>query len=412
MNKKMTVILLIAVMITCLCSCRQGLGENGENETTLADGSAAETMMGESSGSTQEEQTAGQTEETTGPSGYRSGSYVTYTLDDAVFLESIKDAKAYGSETSCTSMQGMAASDHYIYVAKQQNDETAIFVQYDPENDTQKNLTYYNSLEASEESTLDSLGHCNDMTVFTDADGEQYILASRLSKTLCLTRLKLDEEEGVIRLTGYFNLIGLNDSGETVNRNSSAVRFVAQTNEYNYFLMKTGDNFHWFKIAVNSTGGTSDAPEDIFCVKLFAIDNSNLTCATEDGQTETVKGLEDWTNQGYFYSAEEELIYVPVFNSTSARENYILVFNVSGMLTIDALEKATSNQSTVLTPSNLSFNLSSGYLPLFEVESCVFLKNQGTDGDLSLYFNTNSNLVSSYEGIWQLNYTRGSVEVE
>lgn len=352
----------------------------------------------------------------------RNGDYVTYTYTSAEFLESIADEKAYGTNSKCTSMQGMESTEQYIYAAKQTSNEYAVIVQYDPANDTQRTMTYYDSLEATEQTGLDSVSHCNDMAVYTDVDAQQYMLTaatyhpnSSSSAGPCMTQLLLDEENAALRLAGFFNLTRINDTGKTVYVSASSLRLVAQTEEYNYFLMKNANDFYWFKIPAGTLGGTKENPVDIPCVHLFNIDNRNALFVNSSGELETIDNLESWTNQGFFYSEEEDLIYVPLYNEYNGKyansECVIVVFDMEGMLTVEALEAVQTNRTLQIYPTTLTFYLNCTTQSQFEVEACAFLKNQGDDGDLTLYFNTNGKNVSKSEGIWSVSYSRGSEDI-
>lgn len=351
----------------------------------------------------------------------RNGEYVTYSYSSGTFLETIADEKAYGTDVKCTSMQGMESSEKYLYAAKQKSNEYAIIVQYDPATDTQRTMTYYDSPDTAEQTGLDSVSHCNDMAIYMDTDGLQYMLTaatyhpnSSSNACPCMTQLLLDEENATLRLAGFFNLTRLNDKGKRVYVSASSVRLIAQTDEYNYFLMKNANDFYWFKIPAGTIGGTKDSPVDIHCVHLFNIDNRNALFVNNSGELETMANLESWTNQGFYYSVEEDLLYVQLYNqyngSTAGNEGVIITFDMEGMLTVDALEAVTENQTLQIYPTNLAFHLLCISQSTYEVESCVFLKNQGDDGDLTLYFNTNGSDVKKYEGIWAYEYTRGSVD--
>ena len=352
----------------------------------------------------------------------RNGEYVTYSYSSGTFLETIADEKAYGTDVKCTSMQGMESSEKYLYAAKQKSNEYAIIVQYDPATDTQRTMTYYDSPDTAEQTGLDSVSHCNDMAIYMDTDGLQYMLTaatyhpnSSSNACPCMTQLLLDEENATLRLAGFFNLTRLNDKGKRVYVSASSVRLIAQTDEYNYFLMKNANDFYWFKIPAGTIGGTKDSPVDIHCVHLFNIDNPKALFDNSSGELETIDNLESWTNQGFFYSEEEDLIYVPLYNEyngkTANSECVILVFDMDGMLKVDALEAVTLNQTLQIYPSTLTFHLNCTTLSQFEVEACAFLKDQSDDGDLTLYFNTNGSKVSKSVGIWALDYTRGSEEI-
>lgn len=413
-------VLLIMSMMAALCSC----GKTTVSESDAQSEASSETNQETTAASTEETTTAAETvpEETQPVSNVRvNGDYVTYPYKTATFLESTPNEYAYGTAIECTAMQGMESTEKYLYVAKQKNNTYANIYQYDPATDTQVLMTYFGSLDATEQATMDCISHVNDMTIYTDSDDLMYMLTAATYHPNsgdypgpCLTQLQVDEENATLRLAGFFNLTRINAAGESVYVSASSIRMVAQTDEYNYFLIKNANDFYWCKIPAGTMGGTKDAPVEVPCVHLFNIDNRNAVFVNNSGELETMANLESWTNQGFYYSVEEDLLYVQLYNqyngSTAGNEGVIITFDMEGMLTVDALEAVTENQTLQIYPTNLAFHLLCISQSTYEVESCVFLKNQGDDGDLTLYFNTNGSDVKKYEGIWAYEYTRGSVD--
>lgn len=344
---------------------------------------------------------------------------ITFTFNDATFVEVIEDAASYGAAKPATGMQGMTASSEYIYVAKHYNDQSAIIVQYNPKKDKQRTMTYYPGLSATAEATLDSVSHCNDMTIYTDNDAMQYMLTASTytpnSTTAfpCLTRLQLDEKEGTLRLTGFFNL---KKAGKDGYMGAGSVRHIASTESYHYFVVKNSNSFYSCKIPVGAAGGTKENPQEIICTCLFTADTRNALFVDEKGETYTLPNLESWTHQGFFYNPEEDLIYIQLYNQynapTNRYDNAIVTFLTEGRLTVEAMDAVTTHSDVILHPTNLSFHLRNVTNKFFEVESCVFLKNQGKFGDHHLYFNTNGTPVTDLEGIWKVDYKSGSAELK
>lgn len=406
-SKTMAAVLLSSVMSLTGCG-NTGMANQETNQTEEAESEKTEvTSQAESETSTQ---------------ALIQDGYVTYPYKSLTFLSSTPDDNAYGTMNGCTSMQGMEASEHYLYVAKHASNEYANVYQCDPSTGEQKLMHYYSSPEASEESALDCVRHINDMAFYMDSDQKQYLLTASTYHPLsenyaspCLTQLLLDEEEASLTLTGFFNLKRINSDGESVYLSASSIRQVARTDEYGYFLIKNADDFYWCKIPSGTQGGTMEQPVDIECIHVFHIVNRNAQLVNNKGEVYTPANLESWTNQGFFYSEEEDLLYVPLFNqyndATAGAESVILTFSMDGMLTADALENTTENKEYAVYPTTLSFYMTVLSQSNFEVESCVFLRNQGSDGDLTLYLNTNASDVSKYEGIWAAEYTRGSQEI-
>lgn len=345
------------------------------------------------------------------------------TIDGATFMTSIADIKAYGTLTPCTVMQGMASSEKYLYVAKEKANIHAVIIQYDPVKDEQKVMEYYPDLETKEQAELDNVLHINDMTIFTESNGESFLLTANAAhptsssvKGQCLNLMKLDEEKGTLRLVGYFNLKYTNGKGENAYLSATSIRHVAQNDQFNYFLVKNGDSFYWCRIPVNATGGSMEAPEDIFCVRLFTVDNRNAMYQAADGSYYTLPNVENWTNQGYFYDERDGLLYIPMWNTKMGanmrKENAIIIYDVKEMLSIEAMEAVTENRTLVIHPLMPSLHIVNKSDSEFEVESCVFLKNQGASGDLHLYFNTNGVNVKKSEGIWRSDYIQGGVALK
>lgn len=343
---------------------------------------------------------------------------ITFTFADATFVEVIEDQPSYGVSDPASAMQGMCASAEYLYVAKHHNDTSAIIVQYNPQKDKQKTMIYYPDLTTTTEATLDSVAHCNDMTIYTDSDSKQYMLATSVytptstPSAPCLTRMQLDEKEGSLRLTGFFNL---KKAGSDGYMGAGSVRHIASTEDYHYFVVKNSNSFYSCKIPVGAAGGTRENPADIICTRLFTADTRNALFVDEKGETYTLPNLESWTHQGFFYNAEEDLIYIQLYNQynapTNRYDNVIVTFLTGGRLTVEAMDAVTAHSDVLLHPTNLSFHLRNKTNKFFEVESCVFLKDQGKFGDHHLYFNTNGTPVTDLEGIWKVDYKSGAAEV-
>lgn len=368
---------------------------------------------------------AGCTPENTGSSEATKETQASkpITITGATFVTSIADTVSYGTKIYCTVMQGMASSDRYLYVAKEKGNVHAVIYQYDPQTDEQKLMEYYPDLQTNEQAELNNVLHINDMTIFEEANGERYMMTANASHPTsssiegqCLNLMKLDEEKGTLRLCGYFNLTRINGKGEVAYISASSIRHVAQNEQYNYFLVKNADSFYWCKIPVNTMGGTLENPEDVFCVRLFDIDNRNAQFQAEDGSYYTLPNVENWTNQGYFFDERDGLLYVPLWNTkmgTGMRiENAIIIYDVKDIVTIDMMESVTENREYFVYPLAPSIHIINKSETQFEVESCVFLKDQGTDGDLHLYFNTNGVTVKKSEGIWRSDYTYASTQLQ
>lgn len=348
-----------------------------------------------------------------------------YTFDyyDSAFLSSTPDKKAPGTDVTCTAMQGMAASERYVYTAKQKNDQYANIFQYDTVTGEHKMLTYFPTILATESSPIDNIAHVNDMDVYDDADGSRYLVAatartpnSSPART-CLVRFLLDEDEATIRTKGYYNLVTYNQLGFKEYVAAGSVRKVAESDSFHYFLVKDRNYFLWFKIPVNDVGGSSKYdPTELTCIRLFTIDNRNALFTNRFGQTYTVENLESWTNQGFGYSFADDLLYVPLYNpsigETGSFESVIVTFRMDGMLEPETIESVTEDRDLIVFPANLSFHITDPKGKFFELESCVFLQDQAESGDHRLYFNTNGSDVNLSEGVWVTDFEEGSVDIQ
>ena len=347
----------------------------------------------------------------------------TYDYYDSTFLGCTPDKKAQGTNVKCTAMQGMAASERYVYTAKQKDDAYANIFQYDTVTGENILMTYYPTIVASDSAPIDNVAHCNDLDIYDDADGSRYLLAatartpSSSTSRACLVRFLLDEKNATIRTKGYYNLVTYDQLGFKTYVAAGSVRKVSETDSYHYFLVKDKDDFLWFMIPVNDLGGTTrfNATE-LTCVRLFTIDNRNALFSNRFGQSYTAENLESWTNQGFGYSFADDLLFVPLYNpsigSNGSCESVIVTFRMDGMLTPESMEQVTEDRDLIIFPTNLSFHITNPSGKFFELESCVFLLNQGENGDHRLYFNTNGGDVAKSEGVWVTDYEEASVDIQ
>ena len=327
--------------------------------------------------------------------------------------------------TSGTSMQGMTATENYIYVAKQKSNNTASVGQYNMTTGEYKTMEYYTSTDATTAAVLNNVKHCNDMTTHT-YDGQTYLITANAYNpndtsypSPCLTSFLLDEENGKMYFTGYYNLTRIHpQSGATLYLNASSLRWFGEDDTHDYYLIKSANEFYWCKIEKGNLG-KGDATvnvknaeaESIPTYHLFTIDNRNAVFAKANGETYTIDNLELWTNQGCGYSPTENAIYVPLWNGTGTnnKENVILVFDMGDRLKLENLQE--ENVFPVLFPSKRNFHIQ-GSSATLEFESCVIM-DQGTD-ELTLYYNTNGTTTGTTltEGIWYVPFTRNNAELE
>jgi hypothetical protein len=123
-------------------------------------------------------------------------------------------------------------------------------------------------------------------------------------------------------------------------------------------MFKSGKTVYNGSLSPNATSGT------VNLTKAFSL---KVEGALVNGAT--VPGLEDWSNQGFFYDATKDVLYYPL---TDANRSVVLVYrNVT-----------PDSTGTLTSASDLSFRITSSTYSKFEIEGV------GLSGG-KLYFNTN-----------------------
>ncbi|MBQ9080555.1 MAG: InlB B-repeat-containing protein [Clostridia bacterium] len=335
---------------------------------------------------------------------YSTSGYKTYQLSDATLRWTV--ATQTVNSLKCSSMQGMNVGTTYIYTAKRSaGDEYASIMRTNANTGAQSVMNFYASPTATSTSYCNVLGHANELVVcgvpMDDGTTKQHMFVATAQTGTAIARMKIDGTS--LYFTGYFDL--KNTSGTSIS--ASAIRHIKSSGGYAYFMIKRGLDFYYCKILLTALGGTASSPTAVTCYKLFTIDTRNAIFAKSNSSYGTLDNMENWTNQGFGYNKTEQVIYVPIWDQYGDQSrNAILTYYIADYVTSSALS-ATKNFSTVVFPCTLSFCITDTSQALFEIESCNFRTEQGTTGDLKLYFNVNATS-GSKEGIYSLSYTTGS----
>ncbi len=334
---------------------------------------------------------------------YQTSGYTTYTMNDTTLKWTVETQTVNG--VRCTAMQGMNVGTNYIYTYKgESNNVYGSIMRTNAKTGAQTVMKYYSSLTATTASDCNTLGHGNEIVVCGSTENGatvHHMFVATTDDVKAIARLKIDGDG--LYFTGYFDLV--TTSGTSVN--AHALRLIKTTGGYHYFLIKRGSTFYYCKIATGDNGGTASAPTKVTLYKLFTIDLRNAVFATSSTGYSTCENLESWTTQGFAYSKSEGVVYVPMWDHfIDGSRSVIITFNVNEVITDARLEEARET-TTLLYPTVTNFLLTVPSEEKFEIESCDFRTSQGTDGDLNLYFNTNSTTAAN-EGIFAINYKQGS----
>ncbi len=329
------------------------------------------------------------------PSSYSYNGYKTYLLSDSTMKWTVPNTTEGG--TNCTAVQGMNTGTTYCYVAKRNSDDTYCDITRINMNTGAKTvMDYYSSTSATSSSGCNSLGHANELCV-VGINGVNYMYVATMQTGTAITRLKIDGTK--LMLTGYFKLVYTD--GTSVS--TSAIAHIKKSGGYCYFLIKRGVTFYYCKIAETDAGGTASNPKSVTIYKMFTIDLRNAVFAKSNSSAGTYN-VDEWTHQGVGYNWTEKVIYVPMWDDTAGNRNVVITYNVSD---IDTMLTATADVSKILYPTKTSFMLQDTAVSSFEIESVGFRTEQGSTGDLKMYFNINCSTASK-EGVFSCNYTTGS----
>lgn len=388
----LSLLLCVCMLIPCIPSASASAASAvAEDEAKLA------AVPGEDSESLRSYATKLAYEQELNTASYTASGYTTYTLSDCTFKWTVPNTTEGG--TTCSAMQGMNTGTTYCYAAKRNSSDTYCDVtRINMDTGAKTVMDYYASTSATSTSAMNCLGHANDLTV-VGINSVNYMYVATLWSVKAITRLQISGTK--LMFTGYFDLVTA--AGTSVT--ASAIKHIKTVDGYLYFLVKRGNSFYTCKIAENATGGSASSPTKVTIYKIFVIDTRNAVFASSSSSYSTMSGIDTWTNQGFGYNKTEKVLYVPIWDSSTATKNVIITYNLSDV--IDTWLVATANQSKTVFPTKTSFMIQDTSVSQFEIESAGFRTGQGTTGDLNLYFNVNCSS-SAKEGVFKCSYTTGS----
>ncbi len=328
---------------------------------------------------------------------YSYNGQTTYTNSNCSLKWTVPNTTEGGNTMSA--MQGLNVGTTYCYTAKIDGSDAYCDVTRINMNTGEKTvMAYYSSLTATSESSNNTMGHANDITV-VGIDGVNYMYVATMEKGTAITRLKIDGTK--IRLTGYFKLV--NASGDSIS--VSAIKQVKVSGGYAYFLLKSGNTFYSFKVSSTANGGSASNPTAVNVYKVFTIDTRNAVFAKSNSSASVYDNIEDWTNQGFGYNKSEGVIYVPIWDSSTPSRNVVICYNIKD--NIDTWLETTKNLSNRVYPTKTSFMIQNTSYSQYEIESVGFRTGQDSTGDLKMYYNTNCSSTGG-EGVYSCSYTSGS----
>ncbi len=313
---------------------------------------------------------------------YIASEYITYTIGDATKKWSLPNVTV--GSLNCTAAQGMAIGQKYCYVAKQKDDTNCAIRRINMDTGTGEWMSYYSSLTATSTSVCNVMGHANELEIVESigTNNETWLFVATLKKPWTVARLKVVGNK--MYLAGFYKMIKQSDGG---NINASALKYVKTVGNDMYFIVKNARGFYTAKFPLNDNGGTKSDPTEVLLYKMFNIDVRSGVFATSNSAYSTRDGIEDWANQGFGYNPIQQVIYVPVWQSTSGsqKNSAILTYNVADYI-IDANWENQRNINHYIYPTRTGFMMTDTSVGTFEIESASFRTGK-TD---KIYFNTNS----------------------
>lgn len=265
------------------------------------------------------------------------------------------------SKFSCTSMQGMAVGNTYIYTVKRNSEDTQAILYR-----THRTSGKTDSITDGSNTTFSCLEHANDMDVIgltlNGVRRSHLFVAGMTSGENCLIRMtiKASETKGVVvakyRLKYKDKYIV-----------ASGVSIVETTKNNIVLLIKNGNNFYRAVVPRNDDKafGPNESSKVIDVSLWFKISRSSMS----------IKGKNiDFTNYSY-QSCEYHngKVFVPMAGKGDyAAQSIILVYDLP----------SKQHGKQISNNSDLSFMFSG--TELFEVESCGINSKTG-----EMYFNTN-----------------------
>ncbi len=324
---------------------------------------------------------------------YSAKGYHTYTISNATFKWATPDTKEGG--LNCTSAQGMAVGEKYCYVAKHKDNAYADVHRINMSTGDRVMMRYYAKVGATSESECNVFGHANELEIVENVgpNGETYLFVATLKKPHTVVCLKVVEDK--MYLAGSYEMIKNSDGG-TIN--ASALKHWKTVGSDMYFIVKNSRGFYAGVFPLEPSGTVAN-PTHIQLYKLFDINVSKTVFATSNSAVSHRSGINDWANQGFGFSSVQNVIYVPVWQSTSGSQynSAIITYNVEKYIK-DANWTNKKNLSGTLYPTKTQFMMSKS-AGTFEIETASF-KPGKTD---KLYFNTNTSSNSgAKEGVYEV----------
>lgn len=250
---------------------------------------------------------------------------------------------------SYTQAAAFAAGSTYLYsVKKQSSDQRAII--YRVNKDTGATTVMTNTKAKS--SVIAGLGHANDMTI-VDIAGAHHLFVVTLEKSgyqVVKLRYSGTDYESVASYR-----VKLNGSVKAV----SGISLAAQSSTAVTFMFKSGSTLYRGTVGAQAATGAT--------INLAKVASLTVKGAKVNGAT--VAGLQDFTNQGFYYDPAKRLVYYPL-----THKNVSIVLVYRGV--------TTASTGALTSAGDLSFRITSSKYSTFEMESLGV-----SDG--RLYFNAN-----------------------
>lgn len=245
--------------------------------------------------------------------------------------------------------QGFAAGSTYLYSIKNRTSDNGRAIIYRVNKSTGAKTIMKNT--ASDVYYTSWLGHANDMTI-VGIGGKTYMFVVTMNKTGAQL-VKLEYSGTKYKKVGSYQL-RLDGNVAAV----SGINRVSVTSSKVTFMFKSGTTIYNGSLTPGANSGT------INLTKAFSL---KVEGALVNGAT--VPGLENWSNQGFFYDEAKNVLYYPL---TDGNRSVVLVYrNVT-----------PTSTGTLTSASDLSFRITSSKYVKFEIEGV------GISGG-KLYFNTN-----------------------
>ncbi len=301
--------------------------------------------------------------------GDENGQKTKFATPDWTFGDHTYPVTENGVTTNksvvCTAVQGMAVGRRYAYVAKvfSSSNETygnkvgviwridletgrRVLMQYQAENAKDAYTGPANDADGLYYEYCQILGHANELEVVEHPTGDTELFVSTMhgGNTGGFSIARFAVLAGRMYLMGCYQT-KLGDAAKGL----SAMKHIKTDDTNMYFLAKSGLDFFTVKIPLKASG-TTTTPAEINIYKLFTttvngvkfVKDDNAATFTESSLTDTeIKRSSSekpkWSNQGFGYSAEQKVLYVPIWRNTNGRSktnmgdirSVILTYNIA-----------------------------------------------------------------------------------